>query len=103
MLDETGEHPRGILGIGTGVHRRRGLGEGVPAVVDLENPVAVATVADDIPPGVALGSARFLGGNRGEEARVKVVALGGSGDLPAERHVQTTHGRRSRVLGKRLV
>jgi len=63
------------------------LGEGVPAVVNLEETVAVAIVADDVAPGVALGAARFLGGNRGEETRVKVVVLGGSDDLLTERHI----------------
>ena len=87
LLHEAGEHLRGILGVGTGVHCRRSLGEGVPAVVDLENPVAVATIADDVAPGVALGAACFLSGNRGEEARVNVMALGGSDDLLAECHI----------------
>lgn len=87
LLHEAGDEPRRVLGVGCRVHRRRGLGERVPAVVDLEDSVAVATVADDITPGVALWPARFLSGNRSEQTWVKVVALGGSGDLPAERHM----------------
>ena len=56
------------------VAEARRPGEGVPAVVDLEDAVPVASVADDVAAGIAGGPARLLGGDSSQQARVEVVA-----------------------------
>jgi hypothetical protein len=53
----------------------------MPAVVDLKESSPVSAVADDVSPGVGVGSARLLRSNRRQELRVEPVAVGGSGDF----------------------
>ena len=61
----------GFVRIRGRVHRGRRRGEGPGAVVDLEEAVTVAGVADDVGTRVAPRAARFLGRDRGQELRIE--------------------------------
>jgi hypothetical protein len=80
LLDQTVEHPGGIIGVLRRVHGRGGTGKRVVAVVDLEEPVPVAAVPHHVPAGVGPGAAGLLGSDRSQERWVHVVALGRLGD-----------------------
>ncbi len=59
------------------------------AVVDLEEAVAVAAVADDVPAAVAIRASRLLSGDGREQAWVQTVALGGRLDLRGEAYIHS--------------
>ena len=48
----------------------------MPAIVDLEEAVAVTAVADDVVPGVAARAAGLLGGDGGQQIGIEAVAAG---------------------------
>ncbi len=80
-VQEAGNHPRSVVGILRRIHRGSGSGEVMPAIVNLEQPVAVSAVADDVVPGICAGAAGLLSSHCRQQFWINTVTACRRGNL----------------------
>ena len=83
--EQSGDHPGGIVGVLGGVHGRRGRGKRMPAVVDLEESVAVAAVTNDVVARIGTRAAGLLRGDGRQKVGVDAVPARGCRRFPVRR------------------